>query len=252
MFVGILAFKLPIESLLLKLGLSEFESHHLAGIPSRVLIIVFSVFLIFKKNIQNVSGFSTPFKISNIQAVAFSLTIFLSVLYSKIDTFEDSGLSNIIIFLLSALLVGLTEEIAFRSLIFPLLAKQTNQIVLSMIVSSMIFGSVHYINLFKQPDNIAGISSQALLAFSIGMFFCGLLLRTRNIYVLGFLHFLFNISFGSGELKLLGESTVASTSSSFHWDFGSIVGTLTVFLLIAISGLVMKKLANDDEFLDEL
>jgi len=74
----------------------------------------------------------------------------------------------------SAFFVGLAEELAFRGFLFPYMAKYTGNILLSMVIASLIFGLSHYINLFKHPENIYGINTQVVFAFSMGMFFCGL------------------------------------------------------------------------------
>ncbi len=246
----ILTLKIPIENVMLGLGFTEFNSRHIAGIPSRVFIILFSVYLIFKNKIYRASNLLTPYKAANLQALLIPLFLFLSALFANKTTFYNANIENILIFILSTLCVGFAEELAFRGFLFPYITKFTKNITLSMVISSLIFGLIHYINLFRAPENFYGITTQVVFAFSLGMSFCGLLLRTKNIYVLGVLHFLFNISFGNGELRELNQ--IIEMKERTPPDIPSITITLIVFALIAISGLVMKKMSNDNEFLEKL
>ncbi len=250
LLVIILALKIPVEDAILQLGISAFKSHHLAGIPSRVLIIILSIYLIIKNKIHRVSNVLNPLQISNLQAISIPLILFLLALFINKHNFENSNVENTIVFLLSAFCVGIAEEMAFRGFLFPYITKHSKNIILSMMVNSLIFGLFHYINLFKTPKNIYGISTQVAFAFSIGMFFCGLLLRTKNIYVLGVLHFLFNISFGSGELKQINQ--IIESNARASPNIASIAIILIIFALIAVSGLIMKRMSNESEFIEEL
>lgn len=249
-FVLLLALKIPIEQSLLNYDVSVGRSDLLAGLPSRILIVVVIIQLIKNKGFQNLFNLHSPFTVKYLPPVVFTLVIFLLALHANRFTYLEANAIDLIIFLLFSCLVGLAEELVFRNYLFPLIAQYTKKITLAMVISSIAFGLIHYINLYKYPDNFEGITSQVLLATCLGMYFCGLLLTTKNIYIVSVLHALFNISFGSSRLKYINAIDIPEQTTTT--DMASIVATLTVFFLIAFSGWLLKRRADNKHFLEQL
>lgn len=248
--LAVLLLKFPLEAIFNSYGLSEGRSEYLAGIICRLLLVTIGIVLIRKMNFQQAAGLDTPFRIKNARAIVLPLLIFGAALYSNRSTYLIANQIDLMLFIVFVVSVGLAEELIFRGYLFPLIARHTKKIVLAMVLSSILFGSIHYINLFRQADNFSGITSQALFATCIGISFCGFLLRIQNIYVIGILHALFNLSFGSSQLKYMYDTP--PTGSAESSDIASIITTLAVFGLIAVSGFVMKKWANDEVFFRKL
>jgi membrane protease YdiL (CAAX protease family) len=146
------------------------------------------------------------------------------------------------------LLAGFTEEMCVRGLMFPLIVKANNNrrqiILISALLSSIIFGLLHYSNLKNQPGNFEGITSQVVFGFAIGMYFCGLLLRTENILVPAVMHGLFNITFGPKNIMLTPVSNISDQRETQFFDWSSFVSTSIVFLLILFIGIFMIRKAD--------
>lgn len=102
---------------------------------------------------------------------------------------------TIVLFALQCLSVGLFEEIVFRGLILVLLLerlpKTKEGIFLSILISSIIFGSSHILNLFVG----AGFSATILqigYSFLTGMMWAVVFLATKNIWFSVVLHAIYN------------------------------------------------------------
>lgn len=84
-----------------------------------------------------------------------------------------------------ALTAGFTEEVAFRGLPASLLMRQWREekkILTIMILTSAIFGGVHFTNFFAGADFGSSIM-QVFGAAGMGLFFCGIYLRSGNLWV---------------------------------------------------------------------
>ncbi len=84
-----------------------------------------------------------------------------------------------------SLVAGFTEEIAFRGVPVSLLMRQWHsekKILTTLILTSAIFGLFHATNLFAGAD-FGSTIFQVIGAAGMGSFFCGLYLRTGNIWI---------------------------------------------------------------------
>ena len=158
------------------------------------------------------------------------------------------------IFLLKTLSVGFYEEFIFRGVAFPILIKafnNKNAILISAVLSSFIFGLVHYVNLIGDPDNFAGITNQVFFATSIGVFFCGIMVRTENILVPVILHTLVNFGFGSSELiEVVEETAQVAEDNGINWS--SVIPTTIFFTFIFLSGVFMILKSDTKSILQKL
>ena len=110
---------------------------------------------------------------------------------------DPTDINQVAFYLFNMQMVGIYEEFMFRALIFAgfvyVYMKQgrDNPVMLAIAVVVFAFGIMHIINLFTgKPvvDTIAQIIMASLVTYA----FCALVLITRNIWVAGILHGLFN------------------------------------------------------------
>ena len=113
-------------------------------------------------------------------------------------------------------------------------------------VSSSLFGIVHFVNLFSQPDNFIGITSQVFFALSIGVFFSGLMVRTENILVPVLIHALVNFSFGAGELKETPVEEISNAVEQTGINWNSVIPT-TIFFAFIMAGGIFMILSSDKQ-----
>lgn len=97
----------------------------------------------------------------------------------------------ILLGILSMIAIGVREEVLFRGIIGnSLLFKYGTDkkgLWFAIIVSSLFFGGVHITNIFKGVELI-GLIAQILGAFTAGLFFTAVYLRSGNIWALILLH----------------------------------------------------------------
>jgi len=211
--------------------------------------------LIKKFHLLDFTGLKSWRKYKNIQAVFIPLVFVTVGIAANWNTYVNTDLRILLLFALSTMAVGIFEELAFRGTILPLLilsfANTKQPILKSAVLSSLMFGLVHLINLFSQPENVIGIISQVFFALAIGVFFCGLMVRTENILIPCMLHALVNFSFGAGELKqTIQETTTTNESSLINWD--SLIPTTIFFLFIFFGGVFMILKTDKETILAKL
>ena len=252
LMILLLAIKIPLEQLFLILEFDAFSSNYIAGIICRLLIIFFSIFLIIKYDFLKINGINKRVSLKNMQAIIFPFLIMGAILNSHIAIFKEADTSHVIIFIVFTLSVGFAEELVFRGTILPMLIKKFGKINTSVLITSALFGLIHYINVVYHPELMDKINSKVIFAFSMGVFFSGLFLRTGNIIIASLLHFFFNVSAGAGELKKAMVDNIETTLKDIDdFSLSSVLITLFLYGLIAMSGLIMIELEGKEKILSE-
>ncbi len=137
----------------------------------------------------------------------------------------DAPPKMIFLLLLECLCVGFFEETAFRGVVFLRLLKRKRHnrpwAFISILLSSVVFGLVHLLNLF-QGSSPTAVFLQIGYSSLIGAMCAVMLLKTRNIWLPVFVHGLFN--FCGALVPTCGYGQI--------WD------TFTVVLTVILSGAV--------------
>ena len=127
-------------------------------------------------------------------------------------------------FSLECLAIGLFEELAFRGVIFLMLAEKRHAtrkgLFWSLILTSAVFGAVHLANVLLGAG-IGGVILQIGYSFLIGAMCSVVLLKTRNIWLCVLLHAVYD--FCGTLVPTLGAGT--------WWDTPTVV--FTVLLAVA-------------------
>jgi membrane protease YdiL (CAAX protease family) len=88
------------------------------------------------------------------------------------------------------LLVGLSEEVLFRGIVFGAL-RQRHSLMISIIVSSVAFGMLHLVNL-GIGQAISLTAFQVVNATALGALFCAIRLQTNSLWPPVLLHMMWN------------------------------------------------------------
>ncbi|MBS0942097.1 CPBP family intramembrane metalloprotease [Leuconostoc mesenteroides] len=127
-----------------------------------------------------------------------------------------------------ALGAGFLEEYLVRGYLFNLtqrfLKKYNNKLLITSIVTSIIFGLLHLFNLGL--DTTKGVAQQVFYAFCIGLFFSLVKIITNSIHIGAILHFLFDLQFGIYE----------NTSTHMSWSV-----VILLFLPLAVISVILIK-----------
>ena len=149
---------------------------------------------------------------------------FAALLGGKVYVAAEWG--NLAFYGLLCLFVGGFEEIAFRGFLFMLLLgrgkKNTKGAFLAIVLSSVVFGAVHSVNLLSGA-NVVSVILQVGYSALIGALASVILLKTHNIWYCILLHALYN--FNGGLVDRFGEGNM--------WTPPQIVLTAVVAILIA-------------------
>lgn len=244
-FIGLLRLGKPLTEYLNLYSENLIQNELLAGIFVRTVILVFLLILIKRFSLLQFNGLNKPFSVQNPQALIIIASLLSIAAVGKWDTYANADVLLFVAFTLNVLLVGMVEEVSFRGIIFPLFirAQAQNRYVfyISAALAALMFGVLHFINLFREPDNFWGITRQVIFAFCVGIFFSGLLLRTGNIIVVSLVHGFVNFALGTGRLKkeivTQAFEQVEEFEQGFDW-IGAIF-TALFFLVFLVGGLFM-------------
>lgn len=102
---------------------------------------------------------------------------------------------RVILFLIECLSVGFFEEILFRGILLIVMIEKFSDLKggtrISVIISSLIFGLVHLVNLFDGAS-LGSTILQVGYSFLMGMLWAMIYLKTGNIWVVMILHATYN------------------------------------------------------------
>ena len=144
---------------------------------------------------------------------------------------------KIAIYALQCLCVGLFEELAFRGCIFLFALdghrKSTFDLFLAIVISSAIFGAVHFVNVFAGAS-IGSVILQIGYSFLIGGMCSVVLMKTGCIWHCVLIHAVYN--FCGGVVPTLGTGEI--------WNTPTII--LTVIVSLAVAAYVVVSLLRID------
>jgi membrane protease YdiL (CAAX protease family) len=134
------------------------------------------------------------------------------------------GAPMLLLLLVECIMVGFFEEMAFRGVIFLRILKKNPEDklwqFLSIVLSSVIFGLVHLVNLLESSPG--AVFLQIGYSALIGAMCAVILLKTANIWLCVVIHGLYN--FAGAVIPRMGEGRV--------WDTFTVVLTVIVSLAV--------------------
>jgi len=254
-FLALLWLAKPLRILLSNFNINELNIELIAGIVMRLMIIIICIKIIAKLNLRKYNGFEKTTNSTNLQALIIpSLFIFMGIM-SNWNTYLNTDTLLFILFITSVFIIGFAEELFFRGIILPLFITYFKNrkavLLLSVLLSSLIFGIIHYVNIFKEPDNFWGITHQVFFALSVGVFFGGLMLRTKNIIIPSLFHGFVNFSFGADSLKQEDiQHVTEKVTEGVNWN--SLIPTTLLFVFILLGGIYMIRKVKSADVLNKL
>ncbi|URZ09124.1 CPBP family intramembrane glutamic endopeptidase [Clostridium felsineum] len=173
----------------------------------------------------------------------FSLLAMLTTVQEK----KLLPISSIIVFTLSMIAVGMAEEFIFRGIILNLLVdkfgKTTKGIWAAVIVSSVIFGCAHISNVLSGV-HLKAAFIQAMGTIAVGALLAAIYLRTRNIWVVIFLHAFMDFSslIGAG---FFGVSSFTGQVNQYGYIKLVSVAIYFIPVFILLRGSKMKEIIEN-------
>lgn len=148
----------------------------------------------------------------------------------------------VILFVLVYLSTGLFEETLCRGVIFNLMLnkweKSKGGYYLAVMLSSVLFGLVHFIHYFLGDASLIATITQVIYASFIGVFFCACVVRNQSIYPAMILHGIVNIAGSLDEIAVNGGINKAFRTISVE---GAIICVIIVLPLFVYGLFVVRK-----------
>lgn len=166
-----------------------------------------------------------------------AMTVFLPCMLIAINNFPfitffsgeayiDAKPLKIALYALACIGVGFFEEIAFRGCIFTAILqrckRKASSVFWAIVLSSLIFGIVHLVNLFAGAS-FASVILQVGYSFLIGGMCSVILIKTANIWYCVILHAVYN--FAGGVVPTCGGGVI--------WNAPTIILTAAVSVAVA-------------------
>lgn len=149
-------------------------------------------------------GFNRP---HSLLCVMWFPSLYLFVFAGVIVLFGLPPISVVFFVGVNTLLVGISEEVMFRGVLFRAFDKAM-ALWPAILITSVLFGAVHILNVFITGELVPAVM-QAVAATMSGIVFMAILLRTGSIWPAIVYHFLWDCL-----LFLLGSAAHASTQAT--------------------------------------
>jgi uncharacterized protein len=219
----------------------------IGGILQCGIRISLVIFFIKQLSLQRTFNFHS-LKVSNPQ---FLLIPFVFPLLLAIPNFKGIGVNDflftsVLVTCFYILLMAAAEEFLMRGLVLSALLKKfgTQHLLKAVIISSLLFSLMHLINLYK--DNLATVFVQLIFAFYFGVFFGAIMLKTRNLIFISFIHGIINICFDLDTV--LNRTVQKKYAESWFEIFKSILTTSLILCpLFFIGYFIIRKMQKQED-----
>ena len=226
LFVAFLVFLLVVEVAHAVWGFNDDIYLLLGRIIGGGACVLFMAEFSFTKIFSPLGNKRAPLYLLTLPAFAIAINNFPFISFFSGDCRIDAEPTQLIFFALICLGVGFFEEMAFRGCAFMLLlknrTKSRSKIFLAIFLSSVVFGLIHFVNLFFGASPLAVLLQIGYSAL-IGALCSMVLLLTGNIWLCVLLHAIYN--FGGGLVDGYG--------SGIQWTTSEIIFTAALAVIVA-------------------
>lgn len=174
-------------------------------------------------------------------------------LLSSIVSLSFSGeinIFNIFNLMLFCCSIGIYEEFLCRGWLFNEFIERfghtKKQVVWSIILSSIIFGAIHFVNFFTTDQGLIVTIAQIVQASAIGTFLASLYYKNKNIWSVIFLHAFYDFAILLSSSNLVKDCTTGIVSSGMTTYLAISSGLISLmFILGTISNLKKSERWNN-------
>lgn len=183
---------------------------------------------------------------------ATELILSILIFTSSAFSLQSFSFFNFINLTLYCFAIGIAEEFLCRGWIqnefIEKFGKSRKQIILSIILSSLIFGLIHITNaLYGQT--LFETFIQIIQATAGGVFLGSVYYRTKNIWAVAFLHGFYDLAVFLPELTLYKSCTYGTPTANI--TVFSIVSSVIISAIYILSSIILLRKSKVNELLDE-
>ena len=157
---------------------------------------------------------------------------------------ENLNIPNLISLIILAITIGMAEEFFFRGFIqgeiVDAYGKSRKQVIISVVVSGVIFGLVHLTNALSGQDIITTLM-QVLQASSLGILLGSIYFITKNIWSVVFLHAFYDFAIMLSEVNSYKDCINSTDISMIMLIFTLVVSLIYVVIYLVGAYLNLQK-----------
>jgi membrane protease YdiL (CAAX protease family) len=177
-------------------------SYLLNPIQGQCVVVVIVLVGIWLFGYLDKLGFKKTNILKGLQYTAFVLigslcSLILSIIYVRQYELYVPGIYRIVSIIFHMLGVGFFEEILCRGILLNTMiykfSKKKKGVYYAIIISSVLYGLAHLINLINRPYILNGIISQVVYTTIVGMVYSSVYIKYKNIWSIIIIHTLFNL-----------------------------------------------------------
>lgn len=221
-------------------GMEEYRSY-INTYAYRIVRIVVAFLIIIIMKLVSRRTYQFGFRKENfgtslaLASIAFAFVAYPNIIHPLLyDGILPPG-TELFPIILGGIAPGFYEEVLFRGLIFQNMMNQwagnKNYILKSVLISGLMFGLIHLLNLRHGLSLLDSTLIQVINTTGIGVFFCAVYARTRNLWGPVIIHTLADISAG-----LIYSEAVLGI-----WEAVILLGSGVAYLLIGLYFIRSKK-----------
>lgn len=243
--------KLPLSNIFINSGFNEFNSNASENIIINCFVLL-AIYLIIKNTNIPVKFIG---KLINVPYY-IPLIIFLFVFSgggNNIGKFDLISIETLLVYGAETFSSAFLEELLFRGLILGLFLfkynKSKNGIFKAVLFSSLIFGSIHFLNFWSQPGaTLKGVFNQIYATACFGFMYGAVYLKTRNLFILAFFHSISNFIGGIGEIEAANvvENIVRNDPTLLNTIITEIIRLVIFGIPLLIGYFVYQRINKED------
>ena len=194
------------------------------------------------------------FKSIGVGGFIFGYGTFL-LIYSIISLIGEKGINILDIGSLAifCILIGIFEEFLCRGWILNEFVERYSstrkQVILSIFLSSLIFGLIHISNIWVGGQSVIDTIGQIINATGIGVLLGAIYLRTKNIWAIAFLHGYWDFAIFLREINVVKECTEVNVT--IESKIVTLVSATIISLIFIVVGLYVFRKSKTKEITKE-
>lgn len=176
----------------------------------------------------------------------------LVMLPSSIDSARGVNFGVLINLVLYCAAIGIAEEFLCRGWVqnefLERFGKNRKQVILSIVLSSFIFGGMHISNIWNADQSVFETFLQVIQATASGSLLGSVYYRTKNIWSVAFLHGFYDFSILLGEVNVIKACTTGEPTSSivlYH-----MISSSLIIAFYVISTMILLRKSKVDKILN--
>ena len=222
---------------------------------SEIVLLIFALVMLAVRKRLNILK---PQGKSIIYGIKRGIPIFVVSLISLMSSVtgimgENLNIPNLISLIILAITIGMAEEFFFRGFIqgeiVDAYGKSRKQVIISVVVSGVIFGLVHITNALSGQDIITTLM-QVLQASSLGILLGSIYFITKNIWTVVFLHAFYDFAIMLSEVNSYKDCINSTDISTVMLIFTLVVSLIYVVIYLVGAYLNLQK-SHVNEYIEE-